>query len=125
MDELFKVLGDVNRLRLINLLMEAELCVCEIEVMVELSQSNASRHLKKLRDQNIILSSKDAQWIHYRINRGFVEENSELIAYLSRRFEEEPVFINDLKRWNKYRENGLNCSVIREDKDRVLNLIQL
>ncbi len=124
MEQLFKTLGDTNRLRLINLLMDEELCVCEIEVMLSLSQSNASRHLKKLKDQQIIIASKDAQWIHYRINQEFIEQNRELMGYLSGRFNEESVYLEDLMKLKKYRQNGLNCSVIRDDRNRVINLIQ-
>ncbi len=46
---MFKALSDENRLRIMSLLIREELCVCEIEVILELSQSNVSRHLNKLK----------------------------------------------------------------------------
>ena len=123
MVELFKTLGDVNRLRLINILMDEELCVCEIEVLLQMTQSNASRHLKKLRDQKIILSSKDAQWIHYRVNNQFIEANEDLFKFLKSKFDSGDIFESDLERMRKYRINHLDCSIIREDRERVLSLI--
>ncbi|WP_199172686.1 metalloregulator ArsR/SmtB family transcription factor [Petrotoga sp. 9PWA.NaAc.5.4] len=47
MEELFKSLGDENRLRILNLLMQQqELCVCELEVLLEMTQSNVSKAFK-------------------------------------------------------------------------------
>lgn len=122
--ELFKALGDKNRLRLVNILSYAELCVCEIEVMLELNQSNISRHLKKLKDAGIISASKDAQWIHYRLSDDFELENSLLTEYLTDEFGKNDVFTSDIERYNLYKESSLNCQHIREDRNNVLDLIK-
>lgn len=53
-----KALSDETRLRIINLLMMKELCVCELEVLLGLNQSNASRHLNKLSSAGILKSYK-------------------------------------------------------------------
>lgn len=124
MIKLFKALGDENRLRLVNILMYAELCVCEIEVMLELNQSNISRHLKKLKDAGIISASKDAQWIHYKLSDDFENENSLLNEYLEDEFGKNEVFAKDIERYNRYKESNLNCQRIREDRDNVLALIK-
>jgi ArsR family transcriptional regulator len=124
MVEFFKALSDENRLRLVNILMHAELCVCEIEVMLELNQSNISRHLKKLKDAGIISSSKDAQWIHYKLSDDFEKENIMLNEYLRDKFEKNEVFIKDLERYMRYEKSNLNCQYIREDRDNVLDLIK-
>ena len=60
MNEIFKVLGDQNRLRILNLLVGIEACVCDIEVSLKLSQTNVSRHLKILRDLKIVKKKKKA-----------------------------------------------------------------
>ncbi len=62
---MFKALSDENRLRIMSLLIREELCVCEIEVILELSQSNVSRHLNKLKSDKMIDFHKKAQWVHY------------------------------------------------------------
>ncbi len=123
--ELFKTLGDENRLRMVNLLMNEELCVCEIEVLLEMTQSNVSRHLSKLKNTGIIISSKDAQWVHYKISDKFKKDNIPLIEYLLSKFRLEEHFLNDKRRFNKYKELCLNCQMIRDDKENVLNLIRL
>lgn len=124
MVELFKVLGDENRLRIINLLIHEEFCVCEIEVILEMTQSNVSRHLKRLKNIKIISSSKDAQWIHYKTNDEFKLENELLFNYLKNRFKIDEIFLKDIERYRKYKRNNLNCKFIKEDREKVLNIIK-
>lgn len=59
MDNLFKTLSDENRLRIINLLRKGELCVCEIEAILDTTQSNVSRHLTRLRNEKIVIFEKN------------------------------------------------------------------
>lgn len=125
MVELFKTLGDENRLRMVNLLMDEELCVCEIEVLLEMTQSNVSRHLSKLKNAGIIISSKDAQWVHYIVSEEFKKNNISLIEYLQSKFELEKLFLNDKERFHRYKKLSLNCQMIRDDKEKVLDLIRL
>lgn len=82
MVEIFKALGDETRLRIINLLLQRELCVCDIEGILEISQSNASRHLLKLKSCGIITQEKKAQWVFHRIDEKFKKEHQNLIKYL-------------------------------------------
>ena len=70
--EIFKAMADENRLRIINILMNYELCVCELEVILNMTQSNVSRHLAKLKNGGIISSTKYAQWIHYKLDEDFL-----------------------------------------------------
>jgi len=124
MVELFKALGDENRLRILNLLIEAELCVCEIEVILQMTQSNVSRHLNKLKKVGIISSSKDAQWVHYKISDEFIMNNKLIFSYLKQQLATENVYLNDSERFNKYKANKVNCQWIAEDREDVLNLIR-
>lgn len=123
MIELFKALGDENRLRIINLLMESELCVCEIEVLLKMTQSNVSRHLSKLKSNGIISSSKDAQWVHYKVSSEFKNENKLLYEYLKYKFKSEDLFLKDIERYNKYKKYNMNCKCITEDKNKVLEIL--
>lgn len=122
MVDIFKALSDENRLRIINILREHELCVCEIEIILDLSQSNVSRHLKNLKQIGIVEASKDAQWVHYSLSPLFLNEHSDLLVYLDKHFE-LGVYSNDLGVLNKYRANGLNCTDVKERKDQVVELI--
>lgn len=65
---IFKALADENRIRILNLLRDGELCVCDIEAVLGIKQSNTSRHLNKLKTANLIVSKKRSQWVFYRLN---------------------------------------------------------
>jgi len=68
---LLRALGDETRVRIFTLLTKAELCVCEIEDMLDLSQSLVSNHLAVLRRVGLVESRRDAEdarWVFYRAN---------------------------------------------------------
>jgi|SRR5699024_5166918 len=119
MDNLFKVLGDENRLRIINLLRQGELCVCEIEITLDTTQSNVSRHLTRLRNEEIVIFEKKAQWTYYQINPDFIKKNKLLYEFLSEKMEQNSEFIKDLERLSKYKESGISCDNIKE-MDRII-----
>jgi len=64
---ILKALADENRIRILNLLKNGELCVCDIEAVLGIKQSNASRHLNRLKIAGIIDSDKKSQWVYYRL----------------------------------------------------------
>lgn len=65
--ELLKVVAEENRLRILCILKEGELCVCKIIEFLELSQSLVSHHLKILKDAGLIEDDKQGLWVHYSL----------------------------------------------------------
>jgi len=63
--ETLKALADTNRLRILNLLHEETLCVCDLEAILELNQSNLSRHLSKLKQAGLVNAQKKALFTYY------------------------------------------------------------
>ncbi len=64
-------LGQNHRLRIFRLLMESELCVCELEEQLGLSPSLLAHHLRKLRQSGLIQvrrGLRDARWLYYSID---------------------------------------------------------
>ncbi len=118
--EIFKALGDESRLRIVNLLMENTLCVCEIEVMLDMNQSNVSRHLGKLKAAGIIVSRKEAQWVRHVIEDAFISEHAQLYNYLVKKFSEEEDYLKDRQRLRTYLDSSLTCQMITEDKIYVI-----
>lgn len=114
MDKLFKTLGDENRLRIINLLRKQELCVCEIEAILDTTQSNVSRHLTRLRNEEIVIFEKKSQWTYYQINLKFIEDNKLLYRYLIDKMDRNNKFIEDLEKLSLYKDNGMSCDNIKE-----------
>jgi len=124
MEKLFKTLGDENRLRILNLLTIEELCVCEIEVVLDLTQSNVSRHLAKLRSAGLIIGDKDKQWIHYKVSDGVRLDNRHLFDYLLDKFQGTTVYQQDKNRLKSYKESSYTCQTIRADRAFVMNYLE-
>ncbi|WPX07866.1 ArsR/SmtB family transcription factor [Anaerocellum danielii] len=120
LDEIFKALGDQNRLRILSLLLENELCVCEIEKVLGLTQSNVSRHLQVLKSRKIVSYRKTSQWIYYRISDEFCKEYGELCEFLKTKFLSEEPFKSDLEKLKEEKKNGFSCEKATEEANKTL-----
>ena len=109
MKEYFKALAENSRLRILSLLKDGELCVCEIEACLDLTQSNISRHLNILKMSRILDSYKKAQWVYYKVNEKFKQDNPELWNYLVRMFSELPDYKVDCEKCKSCKKQNL-CS---------------
>ena len=107
MTDVFKALSDETRLRILSLLLEGEMCVCEIEDCLGLTQSNASRHLNALKSAGILSSSKQAQWTYYGLNEKFCNENRELIHYLTEKLKFLSTYESDKRKREKCKQSNL------------------
>jgi ArsR family transcriptional regulator len=80
--ELFKAFADPVRLRLLNLLVAGEVCVCHLYEALDLPQSTVSRHLAYLRKRGLVLGRKEGLWVHYRLAKPAGAIHRELMACL-------------------------------------------
>ncbi len=64
----FKAFGDETRQRILGLLMEGQMCVCELVTALKITQPTTSHHLKILEDAGVIQSSKEGTWVFYSVN---------------------------------------------------------
>ena len=64
---IFKALSDPTRLRVMLLLRQRELCVCELMFILGMEQSRISHHMRILRDAGIAEDVRDGRWIIYRV----------------------------------------------------------
>jgi ArsR family transcriptional regulator len=69
LNKLMKALSDETRLRILNILLEKECCVCEIMQVMNISQSRASRNLRILQDAGLLKARRHGAWIFYSIDR--------------------------------------------------------
>lgn len=113
-ENLFKTLGDQNRLRIINLLRKEELCVCEIEAILDTTQSNVSRHLARLRSEEMVVFERRSQWTYYQINPEFIEKNELLYKFISENMDKNSELVADLEILSKYKESGMDCENIED-----------
>jgi ArsR family transcriptional regulator len=63
-----KALSDETRLRILNLLLERECCVCEVMQALDISQSRASRNLGLLQNAGFLKTRRDKLWMVYSID---------------------------------------------------------
>ena len=63
-----KALSDETRLRILNLLLERECCVCEVMQVLDISQTRASRNLNILLDAGFLKVRKEGLWAYYSID---------------------------------------------------------
>lgn len=96
--ELFKLLGDETRFRIIMLLIEEELAVCEIVGVLNLPQPKVSKALSKLRDLDIVTDTRKEKYVYYSLNT----KNTE--------------FINIIK---EIKNNSISYEILESDKNRL------
>ena len=84
--KVYKVLSNESRLRVLNLLMERECCVCEVMQALEISQSKGSRILSALFDVGFLKLRKDGLWSLYSIDWDGMGIHLEGIVEVTRRF---------------------------------------
>jgi ArsR family transcriptional regulator len=67
---LFRVFADETRLRILNLLLDGELCVCDLCAILGQSQPKISRHLAYLRGAGLVVARDAGRWKYYSIPKG-------------------------------------------------------
>lgn len=80
--EVFRAMADPCRLAILKLLLEGELCVCEIMAALNRPQSSTSHHLSVLKEAGLIKERKDGKWSLYRLSEGAVIEMMNLAELL-------------------------------------------
>jgi DNA-binding transcriptional ArsR family regulator len=81
--EVFKAMADPCRIKILTLLREGELCVCEIMIAVDRPQSTTSHHLTILKDAGLIKERKDGRWSRYRLSEGAIIEMLNLVKLVN------------------------------------------
>lgn len=66
--EMFKALGDENRIKALKLLLSGEKCACHLLEEISVTQPTMSHHMKILCDSGIVTGRKEGKWMHYSIS---------------------------------------------------------
>ncbi len=109
-EQVFKALADANRLRIVNLLLHGELCVCDIQYVLENSQPNISRHLAYLKNSGMVLDRRDGYRVYYRIGNARESNRKVLFDFLRQIFKEEKQFEQDTARLKEAIASG-SCTI--------------
>ena len=65
--ELFKVFGDSTRIRILYVLFEAEVCVCDLAEILHMTQSAISHQLKILKQSRLVKSRREGKSVFYSL----------------------------------------------------------
>ena len=108
--KVYKALADESRLRVLNLLLERECCVCEVMQALEISQSKASRILSVLYDVGFLKLRKDGLWSLYSIDwDGMDVHLKNILEANTKAFKGNRQMDIDLKRLKKAKRVGPGC----------------
>lgn len=106
----FKGLADENRLRILNLLFHGELCGCDIQYVLNVSQSTASRHLSYLKNAGLVRDRRAGYRVFYRLIQSEDPEIAQLFEYLLMAFSKDKVLKADMKKLREAIKDGA-CTV--------------
>ena len=115
--QVMKALADETRMRILNILKDEELCVCEIEAILDITQSNASRHLNRLNNAKILDNYKMGNYVYYKIDKGGIGKYPFIKEIIEEHTMKDDMYRKDYERLKKYKKSGLSCDELKEEKD--------
>jgi len=106
----FKALSDETRLRILNLLLERECCVCEVMQALDISQPRASRNLSALYDAGLLKLRREGLWALYSIDReGLKEYYADLVEAVRKALEGNETALRDRQNLRNATRVGPGC----------------
>ncbi len=108
LNTVFKVLGDITRVRILKMLTRRKMCVCEIAFVLGISQPAVSKQLKKMVKAGLLDCEQEGFWTNYFIN----PKNryaKKLLEILAQWLNDEAVVKKDLKMAEKADRKKLYC----------------
>lgn len=95
--QFFRILADRTRLRILNLLAQGPLCVCDIQHVLQQPQSSVSRHLAQLRVADLVRDRRDGMRTFYELTQWQGGLAGGVLDTLRRELGADPEFAPDLK----------------------------
>lgn len=111
---MLKALGDDTRIRIINILSHGALCVCEIEEILNITQSNASRHLNKLMNAKLVTYYKEAKFVYYKIDEQTINSYPFIKEIIDKELSKIERLQDDYNSLKEFKNEGMNCDTIAE-----------
>jgi len=101
-----KALSDETRLRILNVLLDRECCVCEVMQALDISQSRASRNLGILQDAGFLTARRDGVWIVYSVDWQTANRHAASLAKL-------------------LKDSPISNEVLAQDKERLKHAVRI
>jgi ArsR family transcriptional regulator, arsenate/arsenite/antimonite-responsive transcriptional repressor len=106
---LFRALADESRIRLLNLLLEREICVCELGEALGLPQPRISSHLIYLKRAGLVTMRQEGKWRYYAIPNNLNGVRATLLRCVQSSLREIPVLRRDLARLRRVQAGNNRC----------------
>jgi len=108
--KIFKALSDETRLRILNILLERECCVCEVMQALNISQTRASRNLGVLHDAGFLKLRKEGLWSLYSVDaEGMQEYLSETVQAVTKAVKNKRMAEHNRERLRNAERIGTGC----------------
>jgi ArsR family transcriptional regulator len=105
-----KALSDETRLRILNLLLERECCVCEVMQVLDISETRASRNLNTLYDAGFLKLRRQGLWALYSIEKESLKEHYvNLVEAVRKGLEGNEIAMLDRQRLQQAKRIGPGC----------------
>jgi ArsR family transcriptional regulator len=104
-----KALSDETRLRILNLVLQRECCVCEVTQALDISQTRASRALSMLHEAGFLKLRKEGLWSHYSIDDQIKGWMVSLLESVKTSFKDSSVAMQDLANLKKAKRLSQSC----------------
>jgi ArsR family transcriptional regulator, arsenate/arsenite/antimonite-responsive transcriptional repressor len=105
-----KAVADETRLRMLNLLLERECCVCEVMQVLNISQTRASRNLSMLHEAGLLKQRREGLWAYYSIDKSALADQ---LAWLLKAVEiglkDSPAALRDRENLQQAKRLGPLC----------------
>ena len=108
-NRMFRAFSDPTRLRILHLLVAGEMCVGDLVGVLQVPQPTASRHLRYLREADLVDVRKEGRWCLYSLTTAGTGFHQRLLDCLGSCFGEVPDLRADAKRAERLRKTGGCC----------------
>jgi len=106
---LFKALSDDTRLRILNLLFEGELCVCELMDALQMPQSRVSHQLSILKASGLVLDRREGKWMIYALKEREEGDLASSVLQILKEWKGKEILEKDRGRLQKTLAKGLRA----------------
>lgn len=101
--EIFKAFSDESRIRILHLIYQNdEMCISDLELILDFTQTKTSRHLIYLKNAEILDYRKHDQWVYYYINAAY----SDVVAQMFSLLQNESTLLYDLEEYKTLYSNN-------------------
>ncbi len=104
--QFFRALSEETRLRVVMLLTQGELCVCDLMLVLDEPQSKVSRHLAYLKHSGLTKSKRVGVWMHYWLDETSSRMYKSHLSLLKEQLSHLPPFSTDIKKLHELKRQG-------------------